>query len=161
MQVPTISEECVGAFKTPDTLAAIFHTDGHQVTVAKVLPATTTWEDFIHSLSSTDVAWAIINIRYVTTNGGKRLKHCWLSWIPEGFKRASTKETVAVKFMSPMVLSSLRLKCAGHAEHGFHHHAGTMEGMLFDDLLERVSKFERDPIDPASVKAFIEGNPSF
>ncbi|KAH3714359.1 hypothetical protein Pelo_19130 [Pelomyxa schiedti] len=137
------------------------------------MPITTTWGQFINSLPRDDVAWAIINVRYVTSNGGKRLKQLWLSWIPEGFRRGSTKETVAVKFMTPMVLSSLRLTCAGiypfdlflkpnsHNQHGFHHHAGTAEGLNVADIVERVSRFERDPIDQTSVAAFVNGTPSF
>ncbi|KAH3763711.1 hypothetical protein Pelo_4423 [Pelomyxa schiedti] len=104
MQVPTVSDECIDAFKTPNTLGVIFRVS-----------------------SSSD----------------------------DNVKR------VSVKFMTPMVLSSLRLTCAGHNQHGFHHHAGTAEGLNVTDLVERVSRFERDPIDQASVTAFVNGTPSF
>ncbi|KAH3722771.1 hypothetical protein Pelo_18523 [Pelomyxa schiedti] len=166
-EVPTVSDECIDAFKTPNTLGVIFRVSSSsddnvkRVKPTEVMPITTTWGQFINSLPRDDVAWAIINVRYVTSNGGKRMKQLWLSWIPEGFRRGSTKETVAVKFMTPMVLSSLRLTCAGHNQHGFHHHAGTAEGLNVTDIVERVSRFERDPIDQASVTAFVNGTPSF
>ncbi|KAH3757944.1 hypothetical protein Pelo_10238 [Pelomyxa schiedti] len=158
MEVPPVKDECVTAFRQPGNLGVIFRLNGsNEVVVGGSFPLGTPYADFAAAFPADDVAWAILNVRYMTTDGGKRLKHCWLSWIPDDFHRATTKETVGVKFTSPMVLSKLRNQCAGDSKHGFSHHGINQASIALPEIIERATKFERDPVDPASVLAFGEG----
>eukprot|EP01106_Pelomyxa_sp_JSP_P000085 TRINITY_DN1012_c0_g1_i1.p1 TRINITY_DN1012_c0_g1~~TRINITY_DN1012_c0_g1_i1.p1 ORF type:complete len:185 (-),score=64.61 TRINITY_DN1012_c0_g1_i1:118-618(-) len=157
--VPEVTEECVAAFKaSPSPMGVLFCLDeGGTVRVRKMFPQGTPFSEFVAAFPETDIAWAVINIKYITKENGKRIKNCWISWIPTNFQRKTQKETVAAKFTCPMVMSKIRAKCGGTSEHGFHHHATSPAGLEINDLVERVSKFERDAIDLDSVVQFAAG----
>jgi hypothetical protein len=103
-------------------------------------------------LMSTEIRWAILDFPYLTLNGGRHSKLTFISWVPDDLRRPSMRETIRIKstgvFCSGVLRSQMKsFDCI--------YQANCIDDLQRTNILDKVFRFERDPIDNASIDALI------
>jgi hypothetical protein len=106
-------------------------------------------DDFVKQFDPQQIAWALMLLPYRTTNGGIRNKLLFATWVPDTLSRATFKETIRLK--SSAVFFSAGLKKAAARDGAKMYQANDPSDLKVHAVLDTVAKFERDPIDVASV----------
>ncbi|XP_065196557.1 uncharacterized protein LOC135828050 [Sycon ciliatum] len=96
-----------------------------------------------------DIRWAIVNLPYTTTNGGKRNKVIFATWVPDTLTRRTMRESVRVKFNGVQLAGGMRKQASIDGVSMYQ--ANDMDDLALAEVLAKVSRFERDGIDMESL----------
>lgn len=104
------------------------------IALTKIGPSTCTWEELCSELKEDQPLWAVYPFSYNTKENAKRSKTVMLQWIPS---RANVREKMQYSMWTNVLKQSLG---------GIHSliQAGDVDDVAYDNVLERVSRFERD-----------------
>jgi hypothetical protein len=98
----------------------------------------------VAALPADDSRWALLNARYTTNGGGKRSKLTMITWVPDAIDRGSMKETVKAKTLPIMYGSLLKKEMTGVV---CHIQGNAVDSLDEVEVLQKVSRFELDPVD--------------
>ena len=98
----------------------------------------------VAKLPADDYRWALVNVQFETTGGGKRSKMTLVTWVPDSIARGSARETVKAKSLGVMYTKLLKKEMDGVV---CFIQANDYDDISEQEVLERVSKFERDPVN--------------
>ena len=94
------------------------------------------WNSWVEQIKSKDACWCTFHFAYETKTGGKRSKLILIRWI-------GTKATPQQKMSYAMWTSTVKQALNGIA---FTIQACSLADLDFDEVLSRVSRFERDEV---------------
>lgn len=105
------------------------------------------YADLVAALPEDDSRWALLNARYTTEGGGKRSKLTMITWIPDSIDRGSMKATIKAKTLPIMYTKLLKREMTGIV---CNIQANVADSLEEEEVLQRVSKFEHDPVDTSA-----------
>jgi cofilin len=151
---PDRDEECMQRYEEMKSgsawRAVVFRltNDEFMIVVDQTIPASAPFSEFRASFPDQDIRWALVDFPYRTTSGGIRSKLTFITWVPDTLRRETFRESVRVKstgvIMSGVLLRDMRaVVCKMQAN--------DQDDLAPRTMLDKVSKFDRDTVDLASV----------
>jgi len=103
------------------------------------------------------IRWCALNVRF-TCGGGQRSKLVWLSWSPDTLQRPSMRESARLKMAAITAAAPfLASPRVGKGTFSLITQANCTDDLALDTIVRRVSRHEREPVDPQSIEAFAIG----
>jgi len=130
-----------------DVHYAIFRHDEDTASIVVENASNGSFEDLIAALPPTDSRWALLNARYNVSGGGQRSKLTLINWVPDAIDRGSGKETIKAKMLAVVRTGLLKKEMSGIV---CTIQANSPADLDQDEVLEKVSKFERDTVDTSN-----------
>jgi len=131
--VTTFNEWKLG--RTPGNYL-IFKLNNSTIDLVKIGPTECSWENFCKELKIEESCWAVVHFDYNTKDGAKRNKTLFVQWIP-------SHSPVREKMQYAMWTTNLKRSLSGiHT----HLQAGNVDDLDLQNVMERVTKFEREQV---------------
>ena|SRR3990167_1669409 len=89
-------------------------------------------------------SWVAYNFPYLTVGGGKRNKVAIINWVPDTLTRGSMKDSARVKMMAVCCNGKVKRELKGAV---CFIQANCVDDLKYDLVLEKISRYEREPID--------------
>eukprot|EP00040_Diaphanoeca_grandis_P006069 m.35793 g.35793 ORF g.35793 m.35793 type:complete len:166 (+) comp17204_c0_seq1:331-828(+) len=152
IQSPTLDASVVEAYheinkRGSKKIWAIFFHDEVANTITVEQISEEPFSKMAEALPAKDYRWALFNGKFSMVGGGNRAKLSLVTWVPDALDRGSFKATVRAKSLATMFAGMIKREvpaCVCFFQ------ANDPDDVSDKQVLERISKFEKDPVDIAA-----------
>ena len=107
------------------------------------------WANMLKLFPEQEIRWALLNVPYKVVGGGVRERVAFVRWCPDSLQRESHKKTIQAKSNAVMFCGELAQRATKLGATLIE--ANSIDELELDAVLAKITKHEREPLDPSSV----------